>query len=456
MSNASDLILVNGTASIASSASLSVGKNPPGDYREGARYTVLTASGGVTGSYAVTGDTAVSQYLALEEAQDANNIYLRVARTGDPATAAQTPNQTQTATGTNSLPDTSDVGSAVLNTPDPGATRSAFDQLSGEALASAKSALVSGSVLLRDAALGRLRDVFCTDSSGEQHRLQTRPRAVCPPQADHPTVWAQGFGSWGNISGDGNAAPMTDTTSSLLVGVDVPVYGWRVGYFGGFSRTDFNITARASSGASNNYHLGLYGGRQWDGLGLRLGASYSWNNLATDRAVTVGVLSNNLHAAYKAGTMQLFGELGERVDLAQFTIEPFANVAYVNLNTGAFRETGGEAALTAKADVTGETFTTLGLRPSTDISWIGFNATLRGMLGWRQAFGDVTPLSVVSFAHSDSFIIAGVPIARDAGVVEAGLDFVLRDSITARITYGGQFSSREVDHTLWGTVAIAF
>ncbi|HEY4078495.1 MAG TPA: autotransporter domain-containing protein, partial [Rhizomicrobium sp.] len=366
-SNASDLILVNGAATIASGATMNVIKNPAGDYRMDAQYTVLTALGGVTGSYALTGQSAVSQYLALEEQQDANNVYLRVVQTGDPADAAQTGNQTQTATGTDSLPNTSDVGSAVLNTPDPGATRSAFDQLSGEALASAKSALVSGSLLVRDTTFDRLRDVFC--ASDETHRAGNR--AACPSQSDKPTVWAQGFGSWGHVAGNGNAAALSQSVGGFLVGVDMPIYDWRVGYFGGFSRTDFSVNARSSSGNSNNYHVGAYGGTQWGDLGLRLGASYSWNDLATDRSVTVGTLSNDLRANYNAGTTQVFGELGQRFGFEQFTLEPFANVAYVNLRTGGFSETGGDAALTAKADTTEDTFTTLGVRPSTDISWGG-------------------------------------------------------------------------------------
>jgi outer membrane autotransporter protein len=269
-------------------------------------------------------------------------------------------------------------------------------------------------------------------------------------------VWAQGFGSWGNIGGNGNAAALVESVGGFLVGVDVPVYDWRVGYFGGFSRTDFSVKARSSSGNSNTYHLGLYGGTQWGDRGVRLGASYSWNDLATDRSVTVGDLSNDLHASYNAGTMQVFGELGQRFAFEQFTFEPFADVAYMNLRTGGFSETGGDAALTARTDTTQDTFTTFGLRPSADISWGSFNATVRGMAGWRHAFGDVTPSSVVSFAGSDTFIITGVPIAQDAGVVEAGLDFIVHDNVTAGLTYGGQFGAHETDHSIRGTVAVTF
>lgn len=451
-SNASDLIDVSGQATLASGAGLNVAKDGPGGYQAGTKYTVLHTVGGLDGTYSLSGDTqALSPYLALEDIYDANNAYLEVVQTGDPATAAETPNQTETATG---MPDNGGVGTAVLNTPDPETTRAAFDQLSGEALASAKSALVSGSVLLRDSTFDRLRDVFCAQTSDDTSHPESRNN--CRARSDQPSVWVQGFGNWGNVSGNGNAAGLTDSTGGFLVGVDVPVYDWRVGYFGGFSRTDFNVKARSSSGVSDNYHLGLYGGTQWGDLGLRLGASYSWNGLATDRSVAIDDFSNDLHATYNAGTTQIFGELGQRFALDQFILEPFANLAYVNLRTDGFSETGGDAALTAKADTMKDIFTTLGVRPSADISWGSFNATVRGMVGWRHAFGDVTPSSVVAFAGSNAFTIDGVPIARDAGVVEAGLDFTVRDDITAGLTYGGQFSSRETDNSIRGTLAITF
>ncbi|WP_164076668.1 autotransporter outer membrane beta-barrel domain-containing protein, partial [Stenotrophomonas maltophilia] len=69
-------------------------------------------------------------------------------------------------------------------------------------------------------------------------------------------------------------------------------------------------------------------------------------------------------------------------------------------------------------------FTTLGLRASTSFNIGGAAVTAKGMLGWRRAFSDVTPDAVMRFASGgDAFSIGGVPIARSAAVVEAGLDF---------------------------------
>jgi outer membrane autotransporter protein len=449
-SNASDLILVNGTATIQSGATLNVTKNPQGAYRQGAQYTVLTASGGVTGSYALTSDTALSQYLALRESQDADNIYLSIVQTGDPATAAVTPNQTAVAQAVDSQPPTSSVPSAILNSPSAAAVPPAFDALSGEALASAKGVLISSSLLVRDTTLDRLRDVFCSNGSQDN---QVR-HAGCV--ADRPSVWAQGFGDWGHVYGTANAAGVSQTTRGFLTGVDVPVYDWRIGVFGGYSRTDFDVGARASSGASNSYHLGLYGGTLLGDFKLSLGASYSWNGIDTERLVAFNNFSNDLRARYNAGTTQVFGEIGNSFQAGGVSLEPFASLAYVGMNTDGFSEVGGDAALTSKRDTSQDMFATLGVRPSTQFALGGVSAVLRGMVGWRHTFGDIIPTSLVSFAGSKDFAVAGAPIAKNAGVVEVGLGADVSSHAAIGVTYGGQFSDRQTDHSIRGTITLAF
>ena len=64
-SNASSLIAVTGIATLANGAVLNVTKTVPGNYQPGALYTVLSATGGVNGTYKLTGDTAsVSTFLS--------------------------------------------------------------------------------------------------------------------------------------------------------------------------------------------------------------------------------------------------------------------------------------------------------------------------------------------------------------------------------------------------------
>jgi outer membrane autotransporter protein len=77
--------------------------------------------------------------------------------------------------------------------------------------------------------------------------------------------------------------------------------------------------------------------------------------------------------------------------------------------------------------------------------------TLRTTVGWRHAFGNVTPSSTFALDGSSYFGIAGVPIAKDALVLEAGLDMKLSDRATLGVAYNGQFGGRTTDQGLRGT-----
>jgi len=443
---ASDLILVTGPATIQGGAGLNVIKYVPGDYRLGTVYTVLNASGGVNGVYTLSGQTqGVSAFLGLKDSYDANHAYLTVVQLSNPIDVVETPNQGAVVPN---LPDP--VVPPILNLPTDAAARNAFDQLSGAALASARGVIVANGLYVRDVALDRLRDVICA----EARRDAGRARANC--LSDRPLVWGQGFGGWGGISGDANAAGVNHATAGMLAGVDVPVFNWRVGLFGGYSHSDFHAVGMAADGGSDDYHLGIYGGTHWDALAIRLGASHSWDGITSDRNVAFDDFTDQLHAYYNGRITQVFGELGYGMDWQDLELEPFANLSYVNLRTSAFHEGGGDAALTVEAGGLEGVIGTLGVRPSMAIELGGMQANLRGMLGWRHTFGDVVPAANVAFAGGNIFTVSGAPIARDAAALEAGLDLALDDRISAGLTYGGEFSGQSTGQQARGIIRISF
>lgn len=342
----------------------------------------------------------------------------------------------------------------------------AFDLLSGEIGASAKGVLINDSQFLRGAIFDRL---WSADNSRASGSMSVAPLgyaapAAAPapfpvkgepaplPPAPASAVWAQGFGSWGSTNGNSNAASLDRDTGGFFIGADTLVNAWRLGVVGGYSSTSFDVDDRASSGDSDNFHLGVYAGTSWDAVRLRLGAAYSWNDVSTTRFASVP-FAQTLDADYDAGTAQVFGELGYGFGTAGFDFEPFVGLAYVSLHTDGYTETGGPAALAAGSDTTDVTYTTLGLRGSTTFALGSGLATAKGMLGWRHAFGDVTPLATYAVASgSDLFTVAGLPIAEDAFLVDAGLDFAVSDSITLGIAYGGQFGDGAQDQSVRGTL----
>ncbi|WP_230413276.1 autotransporter outer membrane beta-barrel domain-containing protein [Paraburkholderia antibiotica] len=457
---ASDRITVNGQATLANGAILEVSGPPSGVILPTARYTVLTAADGVSGTYTLAGDTAISAFYRLADSYDANNVYLSAQQVRQFAAAALTPNQRAAAGALDSLAAGSALRAAIGELPTDAAARGAFDQLSGEIHASAKTVLLEQSSATRDAATDRLRDAYCGVGASEAaiRTAAVNPRAgdtTCNPQ--DTVVWTRGFGSWGSISGDGNAARISQSIGGVFVGADTPVFGnWRAGLFGGYDHSTFDADERMSSGSSDDYHLGVYGGSQWGALGLRLGASYSWHRIGTSRAVAFDGYVDHLDASYDAGTAQVFGELGYRFDVNNVKVEPFANLAYVNLHVDRFGEQGNAAALTASGDTINMAYSTLGARASTALMLGRITLVVNGSLGWRHAYGNSTPTSVLALRGSMPFNVAGVPVTRDSAVMSAGVGTALTRNLSARVSYNGQFGSGFRDQGIFGDLAWRF
>jgi len=459
----SDRIHATGTVTINGGAVRHIGLG--GAYSPSRSYTIVTADGGVNGQFA----SVISDFAFLDPklSYDPNNVYLRLDRNNVSFCAvAQTLNQCATGGGAQRLGFGNPVHDAILGLGEAGA-RAAFDALSGEVHASAKGALIEESGALRSAATDRLRSAFGAVGAAQMPVLSygfTADKALAttgpmpqPGTADRFAVWGQGYGSWGRRDGDGNAAKLSRSTGGLVVGADVAAFdALRFGAFAGYSRTRFEVRDRISSGDSDNYHLGLYGGGQWGALGLRAGASYSWHEVETSRVAAFQGFSNGLKSDYSAGTAQVFGELGYRIDVGRVALEPFAGLAYVNLRSDAFGETGGSAALTARGSTTATSFSTLGVRASTSFALQGMDLTLRGTLAWRHAFGDVTPLATFAFTGGSAFTVAGVPIARNAALVEAGLDLAITPGATLGLSYTGQLATDAQDHAFKGNLAVRF
>ncbi|NVO16435.1 MAG: autotransporter outer membrane beta-barrel domain-containing protein [Rhodoplanes sp.] len=437
----SDRIHATGTATILG-GTLAVTAN--GTPTVATRYTILTADGGVTGTYAsLAGAGTMSAFVTAIAAYDANNVYLDLTQTRAFTAAALTANQYSAAAGIGSSPTGSALYSALAFLPTDQAARAAIDQISGEVHASIQGALVETSSLLRDAALDRVRTAV-----GAAGAAQT-------PGGEHFILWSRGFGAWGTAKGDGNARSLDRSTGGVLIGGDGTVLGdWRVGMLAGYSRT--TVSGAAGSGASDNYHVGAFGGRQWGALGFRGGAAYTKHDVATSRAVGFNGFFDAPTAGYDAGTAQGFAEIGYGLAAGRTALEPFANLAHVDLRTDSFREVGRGAALTGAAQDTAVTFATLGLHAGTDVTLGAATGRAYGTVGWRHAFGDTTPFATLALAGGAPFSIAGAPIAADALVTDIGLDVAVATSTTLGVSYRGQFGADITDQGVRGTLAVRF
>jgi outer membrane autotransporter protein len=75
----------------------------------------------------------------------------------------------------------------------------------------------------------------------------------------------------------------------------------------------------------------------------------------------------------------------------------------------------------------------------------------RGMLQWQHAFGDVTPTTALAFQGTGAgFSVAGIPIARDTALVEAGFDWRFAPQAKLGAFYQGELAAHAQTHAVKG------
>jgi len=433
----------------------------------GASYTILTAQGGITATF--ESDTASSSdfgnldaafpFLSPDLSYSANAVTLTLDRSAVPfAAAGIAPNETAAGFGADGLALTSPLAGA-LTALDRNSAAVALDSLSGEIYASTQSLLQQQSAYLRNATNARLRQAF---GGGAPDATSAQLSAAPLPASGiglSPTVWAEGFGGWDHFSGNSNAASLNGTNTGFLMGIDNPLgQNWRMGLAGGWSSSGFDVADRSSSGSANNYDIAVYGGARYGDLGIRLGAGYTWSDVSANRSVGFAGFGDQLSSSYNAGTAQVYGEVGYDFHLGETVLEPLADLAYVNLATDGFSETGGPAALTANSASFDTTYSVLGARISHAFD-LGDGAALTatGRVGWQHAFGDTTPATTLAFTGTATpFSVSGVPISQNAAIVEAGLAYSPAPNLSLGLYYAGQLAPDAQENSLNGTIDFKF
>ncbi|MGG4606476.1 autotransporter-associated beta strand repeat-containing protein [Paenalcaligenes sp. Me131] len=454
---ASDLVHVTGNATLSGGVA-HIGET--GNYQLNAAYTILTADGSVNGTF----DSVKSNFAFLNPELKYNysdsEVQLILKRNGTTFDArGRTPNQRATARGIESMGSTSTHGvyTAIAKLPDDSAViERSLDALSGEIYASTKTALIDDSRFVRDAATDRMRSAF--GGAGSSGSAVMADRKVAQANSTGTAAWAQTFGNWGDTDSDGNAHKLKRRTYGFLVGADTPLGdgAFRVGALAGYSYTKADANDVSSTNKSDNYHVGLYGGGQWEALGVRMGVAHTWHEMRATRSVSIPGFSDDLKSSPKARTTQIFADVGYNIEAGSVQLEPFANLAYVNLHSSSFNERGGDAALKVKSDNTNISYMTLGSRFSTEMDVGSTTVMANASLGWRHVLGGVTPESTHRFSAGNAFTVYGVPLSRDSAVLEAGVGVKLSRSVTLGVSYQGQLGSDGNDHGVRANLGIEF
>ena len=477
-SGGNDKLVVSGVANLAGTLQVLA---QPGGYAQNTTYTIVTASNGVNGTFANVSSNPV--LLTPSVSYDPDDVFLTLKRANFCSFAA-TFNQCSVGNALQNASAGNALVAALLGQTSPASVQQAFDALSGEIHASVQSVILDQSLYARDAMLSRMRQ-FQFEFGGIDGALVSLggggpalayvgppgnddmlalgyagnnqppfPIKAPPPQRREPDLvyWVQGVGAWGRLGGDGNSATVTDTLGGFFGGFDKRFSDWRVGVLLGYTGADASMPTRGSSANIDTAHFGVYAGTGWGAWRLRTGGELAWSELSTDRSIIFPGFTDSATAHYGADEGQAFGELGYGMSFGRIAAEPFGGLGVVTLHTDSFTESGGVAALNGAGANDTVGYTTLGARAATILDWHGMTLTPRVSAAWQHAFGEVTPTAALSFQSvGTAFTVAGVPIARDAALVNAGTDLALNRHATVGIAYVGQLSGRGQDNSVNGT-----
>ncbi|MBV7478306.1 autotransporter-associated beta strand repeat-containing protein [Pseudomonas sp. PDM31] len=421
----SDKVLSTGTVSL-NGAHLSVLAGA-GTWAPSSRYGIIQAAA-LNGTFAdVTSNLA---FLTPQVAYSTTGAELVLQRNDVSfASLGETGNQRAAAAAVEATGGT--LGNAVAGL-SAAQARAAYDSLSGEIHASTHGAMFDDSRYVRETISQRLRAAQDKSSAeGVLHR---------DAESDI-TFWVQGYGGWGDNSGNSNAASIDHNSTGTLLGVDLPVGdAWRVGVAAGYGSNDLDVNARNASSDIDSTSLQLYAAGQWDAINLRVGASHVWNDIDSRRHVNFDGVADYDKASYEAKTTQVFGELGYDVKVSDFILEPFVGLARVNVDSDSFGEHGGVSALQGASQDDSVTYSTLGMHASTPLATVaGVPLALQGTVGWQHAFDDLDPSRQMAFAGGQGFTVQGAPLAQDTGVAQLGLQALVAPSTTVSLGYSGQF-----------------
>ncbi|SSW70494.1 autotransporter outer membrane beta-barrel domain-containing protein [Achromobacter agilis] len=273
------------------------------------------------------------------------------------------------------------------------------------------------------------------------------------PAAPGPQGWIVAIDNWQLLEGSSAIARIKQRTTGAYAGGEFDAgAGWRLGGALGTTRSRIRIDALDAKANVDSYSATLYGKRSFvAGAGkvnLLAAASYAWHDMDTTRHFDVPGISQTLTADVSANTVLAFTELGYELALSQrASLEPFAGLAFRDVRTRGFSESGGSTAIDAEGSRVVQTTTTLGLRGQTGLSLGPAVGRVHALLGWRRAFGDVAPETTLALDGGSVLTVAGAPIARSAALVGLGAELALSRSAAVGLAYGGQYGDGMREHT---------
>ena len=409
------------------------------------RYTILNATGGVSGTFnpVVSSNNANLQPTL---SYDANNAFLNV----NLNFAALNTNQQNVANALTGFFNSTGSIPAVFAALGPGG----LTQASGEAATGSQQTTFNA----MNQFMGLLTDPFVAGrGEGGDKPGPTGARdayaaiypkvAVAEAFAQRWSVWVAGYG--GSQTTDGNAPLGSNAATSRVYGTAVGAdYRFSPFTYAGFALagggTNFSISNGLGSGRSDLFQAGAFIRHTVGPAYISAALAYGWQDITTDRTVTVAGV-DQLRAKFNANAWSGRLEGGYRFVAHGFGLTPYAAGQFATFELPSYAETvvagANSFALGYAAKSVTATRSELGLRSDKSFAMEQAILTLRGRVAWAHDFNpDRTIAATFQSLPGASFVVNGAAQARDTALATASAEAKWLNGFSLAATFEGEFS----------------
>ncbi|AMO95813.1 outer membrane autotransporter barrel domain protein [Collimonas fungivorans] len=442
------LLTVGGTASLLGGTVNAT--MLPGSYPDQIRLPIVTAAGGVSGTFGQLQANATA-LLTPTLAYDNGHAYLVITRA---------PIATVVTSGNNAA-----IGQAIDTSrpqatpeePVPPAVTPAGVPVATGALAETVNTLNLLDKVELQATVGSLTGgVHATfsqlalrenDLFGRALSMRLDTQRDGSRKAGDNGVWVRPYGSFGKLSATADTSGASYRIGGISAGADRAVGNdWIVGAGLDYAHLSADFDDYNGNGKLDSYKIGAYASYAPGPLYVDAIASYAIQRTDMQRDVLTGTGSTlRAKSGYDGQQASAYGELGYRAKLNErFVLQPFTALHYTRLRQDGFTETDAEnLGLSTQSNTLNSLRSSLGVKISQDLPLSTGSITFGAQLRWMHEFMDAQAQYQATLigAPGSDFTVKGVDLGRDAVLAGVNLSYAASASLNLFADYDYQAES---------------
>ena len=398
----------------------------PGNYGRSTTYTILNATGGVTGTY--TSVTSNFAFLTPSLAYDANNVFLTLALQQNAFSfGGNTPNQkavgaaldTSFANASGDFAIVLDAIAGLSTVQGP----IALDAISGQPWADFGTMNVNNSALFMNALGQHMANARTGSGAGQRQALAQACEVTACAALSHGACGRLLWVGLGSVLGDGNASTLTYNFGGGAAGVDYRLDpSFLVGIGAGYTHGTQWLNSFMGQGWSDSVSVAAYVSFTQAGFYADALAGYAYFNNQLQRQISIPGLQQRT-ANGSTGANQFLGqvETGYKLGVyapAMATVTPFGRLQVSSTTQNAFSEWGANSlSLNVAQQTTNSLRTVVGAEFGGAVPLEeGHKLDLALRLGWQHEFAYTGRPITASFsgASTASFTVYGATPQRDS------------------------------------------